>query len=356
MRRFSLVALLFLSPLSLYAQISITSADVQGWFAVGKSWTYLNSDSNPGTMNVGTASESAQTWIVPSIARLDTFRMDNVSPSSTPYASSFPRATHCQYGGRTDQDALFTIYNFYRFSADSLIQLGTVHRQKFLGLDTTYVDVRPEPLARFPLALGGTLTRRDSVYSGPGQFSITTETEVYDAFGSMTVLGRTYQALRSKSTEIRQRFLNNAVVQQDTLISFMWFAKEGVLVELEAAEAGQSSGQIPLQSLLIQIVSATPVGIAEDGRTIPTTPQLLQNYPNPFNPTTTIRFALPQAERVTIKIFDLLGREVRMLVDAKQDAGDHSVVWDGSSMPSGAYICRMQAGSFRGVRRILLLR
>lgn len=111
---FSLVALLFLSPLFLCAQISITSSDVQGWFAVGKSWTYLNSDSNPGTMDVGSAVGTAQTWMVPSVAGLDTFRMDNAAPSSTPYASSFPSATHCHYGVRTsDEGALFAVYNYY---------------------------------------------------------------------------------------------------------------------------------------------------------------------------------------------------------------------------------------------------
>jgi len=81
----------------------------------------------------------------------------------------------------------------------------------------------------------------------------------------------------------------------------------------------------------------------------PSLPQgywLEQNYPNPFNPSTTIRFSIPRREHVTLKVFDVLGREVATLVDGVKDAGEHSVVWNATPVPSGAYFYRLTTRTF----------
>jgi len=88
---------------------------------------------------------------------------------------------------------------------------------------------------------------------------------------------------------------------------------------------------------------------------------LLQNYPNPFNPSTTIRFEIPKPLHVTIKIYDVFGREVRTLVDHKFTAGMFTEIWDGknnehSPVASGMYLTRMQANEFVIVRKLLLVR
>lgn len=89
---------------------------------------------------------------------------------------------------------------------------------------------------------------------------------------------------------------------------------------------------------------------------LPTTYSLGQNYPNPFNPTTIIRYELPIASRVTLEVFDVLGRRVSTLVDAQQAAGRHEVLFDASSLSSGQYLVRIQAGSFVEVRAITLMK
>ncbi len=76
--------------------------------------------------------------------------------------------------------------------------------------------------------------------------------------------------------------------------------------------------------------------------------RLYPNYPNPFNPTSTIRYALPEAARVTLAIYDVMGREVARLVDGNLEAGTHSVEWNGQDragrvLPSGVYIVRLLA-------------
>jgi Secretion system C-terminal sorting domain len=83
---------------------------------------------------------------------------------------------------------------------------------------------------------------------------------------------------------------------------------------------------------------------------------LEQNYPNPFNPSTTIEFSVPAREVTTIRVFDLLGREVSTLVNGVKEAGSYTVQFEGSGLPTGVYFCRMQAGEFVQTRRLVLVK
>jgi hypothetical protein len=89
---------------------------------------------------------------------------------------------------------------------------------------------------------------------------------------------------------------------------------------------------------------------------IPIAFSLGQNYPNPFNPSTTIEFSLPHSEYVTLKIFDILGREVAVLADQRLQAGVYTKTWNAQKMPSGVYLVRMQAGTFSETKRLVLLK
>ena len=83
---------------------------------------------------------------------------------------------------------------------------------------------------------------------------------------------------------------------------------------------------------------------------------LYQNYPNPFNPSTVISYQLPTLSHVTLKIYDLLGREVATLVDERKSPGTYDVKFDGSAFPSGVYFCRIIAGNYISTRKIMLLK
>ena len=89
---------------------------------------------------------------------------------------------------------------------------------------------------------------------------------------------------------------------------------------------------------------------------LPTEFRLEQNYPNPFNPSTTIRFALPKTSNVTIKIYDVLGRQVATLVDEEYQAGVYKVVFEAGELASGLYIYRIQTQSFTQSRKLMLLK
>ncbi len=81
-----------------------------------------------------------------------------------------------------------------------------------------------------------------------------------------------------------------------------------------------------------------------------------QNYPNPFNPSTTIRFSLPTASFVSLKIFDVMGREIEMLAAEKMDAGAHSRVWNAAGRPSGVCFYRLHAGACGATRRLVVIK
>jgi len=108
----------------------------------------------------------------------------------------------------------------------------------------------------------------------------------------------------------------------------------------------------------------TAIDAENDGSSIPTGYSLSQNYPNPFNPSTTIKFSLPEASQVSLKIFDMLGREVVTLVNEELSAGNYNYQWNGSRLASGVYLYRFTATSSSGntkqqfiqVKKLMLLK
>lgn len=118
-----------------------------------------------------------------------------------------------------------------------------------------------------------------------------------------------------------------------------------------------------LDSVAIAQVEVTrgPSAVEGSSENFPVSFELAQNHPNPFNPYTTIRFALPRPLHVTIKIYDILGREVRTLIDRRFEAGRFAKIWDGRdnrqlSAPSGVFLIIMQAGKFVSIKKMLLVR
>ena len=94
---------------------------------------------------------------------------------------------------------------------------------------------------------------------------------------------------------------------------------------------------------------------AEDEREVPRSFALAQNYPNPFNPATVIRYEIPTAGRVRLAVFDLLGRELAVLVDEMKNPGSYAVQFEARDLASGVYLYRLEAGSQSIVRKMLLL-
>ncbi len=98
------------------------------------------------------------------------------------------------------------------------------------------------------------------------------------------------------------------------------------------------------------------VSVRSPNRGIPTAIHLAQNFPNPFNPKTIIEYETPDTRHVKLTVYDVLGREVAVLVNAIQQPGSHRVQFDGSHLASGVYFYRMEAGTFVETKRLVLIR
>jgi len=104
-----------------------------------------------------------------------------------------------------------------------------------------------------------------------------------------------------------------------------------------------------------------PIGIQPLGGNVPKKPSLGQNYPNPFNPTTEIKYDIAKTEKVTVRIFDILGQEVKVLVDGVTSPGHYSVTWDGKNVAgnqvaTGVYFYRLETTDFVDVKKMIMLK
>lgn len=98
------------------------------------------------------------------------------------------------------------------------------------------------------------------------------------------------------------------------------------------------------------------VSVEREGATIPTVYTLDQNYPNPFNPSTTIRYSIPTAGRVSLKVYNLLGQEVATIFEGTQAAGTYTTTFNAMNLSSGVYFYRLRAGQYSDVKKMVLIK
>jgi len=121
--------------------------------------------------------------------------------------------------------------------------------------------------------------------------------------------------------------------------------------------AGSSSNTSDINDIGFWYLQSNAVtGVRSQSDVIPEKFLLFQNYPNPFNPSTTINYQLHTNSYVTLKVYDILGREVVTIVNEKENTGSYSVKFDGSQFASGVYFYRLTAGSFVSVKKLTLLK
>ncbi len=126
----------------------------------------------------------------------------------------------------------------------------------------------------------------------------------------------------------------------------------GVIISQFGSGTVQQSG-VAISSLSVSRVVATSI---ENGNETASKFTLEQNYPNPFNPSTAIRFTLDAGRQTRLSVYDLLGREVAVLVNGTLPAGAHTVTFDASNLPSGVYMYKLEAGGQSMTKRMTLVK
>jgi len=180
-----------------------------------------------------------------------------------------------------------------------------------------------------------------------------------------STVGPTYFQVRSfpssvifsLSLPMRAVTLINEIASPDYLVEFRYyfglglayisyenFFKEFFRIHLSYAKIGNNQ------------YGDNPLSVQENKRITPTEFTLFQNYPNPFNPVTTIKYALTQTSFVSLKVYNVFGKEVATLVQGKRNAGEHSVQFDGPLLASGVYFYQIRVDNNSITKKALLLK
>lgn len=120
--------------------------------------------------------------------------------------------------------------------------------------------------------------------------------------------------------------------------------------------ATNGAAESPAQQHFIRVKMPSLIGVQSIGTEVPKSYNLSQNFPNPFNPSTKIRFALPSSEFVTLKVYDITGKEVATLVNEKLQAGLKELDFNAGSLASGIYFYSLVAGDFKETKKMVLLK
>jgi len=235
-------------------------------------------------------------------------------------------------------------------------------------LDTGTVNITVVGLNDAPSSFA--LSEQDSVYITMDNFatdsiSFTWDESIdvdgdellYDFTASLIVNGQVKAEYNSSSLTIREMKIDHQSVFDEIFAAQAMFGEIewDVSVRDSMVEVTSENGALTLG------VNASAAVLSINGELLPEVFSLHQNYPNPFNPVTKLRYDLPENGHVNITIYDMLGREVKTLINQTQDAGYRSIIWDatndyGKPVSAGLYLYQIQAGEYMQTKKMVLLK
>lgn len=163
--------------------------------------------------------------------------------------------------------------------------------------------------------------------------------------------GSDWWAIRSGNTVYRST--NGAASWTNAFVSGTAVFQD---IDFAVVGSGCPNGWAVGNAGVIAKMTGTLVGVTTTSSEVPSSYLLKQNYPNPFNPTTNITFALPKAGDVTLKVYDMSGKEVAVLVNEFKNAGSYLVGFNAANLPSGAYFYRIVSGGFVETKKMMLVK
>jgi hypothetical protein len=359
------------------AQITITKADIQAGFTntVRTSYGHDYSFGSWPTVGLYNAASGAQTFDFSLLVQGDT--KDTAVQQFTPASglagfSSFPGATH---GGTFSFDfgggAYISFTEFFSLEDDGLYSLGHYVRQVVPGfIDTSNADyyMPKRLLLPLPLSYGTVRSHTDTVINdaSTGEYEVTVRTFNCNGFGTVTfppssllpsVMGAgSEQALRVQTDDVIRVYDNsNTQIAYGHNREIDFAAASTSVLSFDVADTAYVSGSTQVASRGMQVVSGT-TDVRPTPAGVPDRFSLAQNYPNPFNPSTTLTFAVPSEGFVSLKVYDVLGREVATLASAEMGAGTYTATFDAANLAGGLYIARLTAGSSVATMKMSLVK
>jgi len=238
------------------------------------------------------------------------------------------------------------------FGRDSRDGFVSTHRMPWANIDST---IQPGDYVKVGVWIKASNLLPDSALAHPGQwgvgitpqfFTTLTNNAGFDGTGPDSVF-----ALPSVTSFDWTQFFVDFQVPTDKSYGGM---------EVRLHIYSLFTGTVYFDDITVQKTTG-PTAVKDLGKLIPAKFEVFQNYPNPFNPTTTISYMLPKSSLVRVVIYDILGREVKTLINNEQETGVHNIIWNGLNdsgrqVASGTYIYRVTAGSNVQVKKMLFLK
>ncbi|MFA6980347.1 MAG: T9SS type A sorting domain-containing protein [Ignavibacteriaceae bacterium] len=325
-----------------YAQPKFTSADMPN---VGDQDTLAYLVYYGITNNLETETGNGYTWdfsslpfsVYPNFIQIDSFRIKQHSVSA-PYTN----ATIEEYVFSSGTEDV----NLFSYGNDTLY----IHR---LGSASSGWALGPIASIAFPITFSNSSIINSNIYTGAILVGERKTTTLYDGFGTLQMPnGKSYSnVFRIKKIERDTSYVVNTVT---TSTSYIWYKQGGQVPLLRLTY----SGVLNLYFVYGSKSNNTTTGVNErqNDRTVLGTFELSQNYPNPFNPSTTISWQMAASSYVTLKVYDVLGKEVATLANNEFEAGRHSINFDASNLSSGMYFYELRAGNFTQMKKMLLMK
>jgi len=338
-----IITFLFFIITQVNAQIILTSEYNP---VVGDAHILRNADE--GEIEPGPSGEN-QLWNFSYLkAGFDSLSTFFIFKCSTPYGSFFDKANLASHDGKENYKYYLTTDSFYHY-------LGSGDTTKVIKFTDPFI------ILNYPFTYGNSfLDSFNSVFES-GQLLIKRigiRFVVADGFGNIVLpYGTINNVLRLKSSEyvIDSIFSDGTLlsVEQKNDTSYYWYKSDFkfpiLVINLTYTETNSYKYVGFVQNL-------PTVGVHSTNSEIPSSLILHQNFPNPFNPTTYIKFDLPDATYVKLTVYDILGKEVKILFNEFREAGNYTIEFNGSELPSGIYYYRLITEKFSDTKKMLLMK
>jgi hypothetical protein len=340
-----ILSILLLSAVQAFSQITLTGSNNP---IAGNTQTFTFCDTT-GILQGGSGAN--QIWNYPSLSTRGSNLVTWVSSASTPYASQFPTSNVAS----TVDNATF---DYFTTSSSGIIVNGAGGPSVILS----YSD--PETFIQYPFNYNNTFNDIFSatyMVNGHQVYRSGTINVLADAWGTITLpFGTFINALRIKnvvSIKDSSYVTSPSVVVQNST-SYHWFVPNKKFPVFEIKYSSTIINNVPTSaSKSVNYNSnSTTIGISTISTEVPAEFKLYQNYPNPFNPTTKIKFDVSESKQVKLALYDILGKEVAILVNGTLKAGTYEYDLNASSLSSGEYFYKLTAGELIQTRKLTLIK
>ena len=310
---------------------------------------YFTSPDSTYQMNIGAVDlVNPQHWVMPSCYLGSNDYGEGIEPSTTPYQSNFPNATHCKiYKYPTEE-----YFEYYQFTKDAITLVGNV----YVDLSTNVPEVDDVSFLMTPLNLdiNTTFVSGDSTTVDYYTFVYHQEISPY-GFGTLTTPDGDIEVLALLNNYEEKLYIEGIDPVSITEKVLVFISKEGHQLNVMLSENSPASGNATIDWMEYIRIVYNPNSVSELDNAARKF-SLAPNYPNPFNPGTMIRYELKEASNVSLKIYDQLGKEVVELINEEKPAGTYEEKFDGSKLASGIYFCQLKAGDLIATRKLMLMK